>query len=490
LRPGSELGETRAVHRDHYLAVVETADMHLRGPDEALWLDRLGVEFDNIRAALAFSLAEPGSAEPGLRLAAGLRWFCSMRGHGGEVLQALNVLLKRPDAQLATRARARALTASCHLLNHFSDDSAIPSLAGEAFGIARGLADDAVTADALSQLCWFWFEHGDLPAALARIDEAVELAQAAGDSRLIAEILGRRAVFKGDSGDLGAAFADQEEALTLSRAAGDNYRITTTLANLGAYEHAAGELRAARKHLQEASMLADNLGYPNLSAGLQQHLGFVGLIDAEPRIARRHFTDSLDTARITGVKTYVHAALLGLALAAGADTDPAVAATLHGAADQQYERAGRAFEAIEAGLRDRDHAQLRAALGDAAFEVSYRHGRTLSQADAITLATATAEPHPAVAEPDPGAASAVTAPAAGRAATCSPACLLSEREREIVALLADGASDTQIAGRLFVSVNTVRSHLERIRDKTGARKRAELVRYAIQAGIAPAAPST
>jgi DNA-binding CsgD family transcriptional regulator len=67
---------------------------------------------------------------------------------------------------------------------------------------------------------------------------------------------------------------------------------------------------------------------------------------------------------------------------------------------------------------------------------------------------------------------------------------LSQREREIVALLAGGASDAQIAGRLFLSANTVRSHLERTRDKTGARRRAELVRYAIQAGIDPVTPST
>jgi DNA-binding CsgD family transcriptional regulator len=74
--------------------------------------------------------------------------------------------------------------------------------------------------------------------------------------------------------------------------------------------------------------------------------------------------------------------------------------------------------------------------------------------------------------------------------TAGPAGPLSEREREIVALLAGGASDAQIAGRLVLSVNTVRSHLERIRDKTGARRRTELVRYALQAGIDPVAPST
>jgi predicted ATPase/class 3 adenylate cyclase/DNA-binding CsgD family transcriptional regulator len=482
-RADTELGETRAAHRDYYLALVESADTHLRGPDEAAWLDRLKAEFDNIRAALAYSVADPRSAEPGLRLAAGLRWFCNMRGHAGEALQALNVLLERPDARIPTRARARALTVSCHLLNHFGDDSTIPSLAGEAIQIARGLADDAVTADALSQLCWFRFEQGDLPAARAQIDEAVGLARAAGDPRLIADLLGRRAVFKGEAGDLDAAFADNQESLTVSRAAGDNYRLAITLANLGVYELAAGELRAARAHLQEASVLADNLGYPNVSVGVLENLGFVDLIDDDPRHARRLFLDSLDMARIIGAKSYyVHAALLGLALAAGADGDPAVAATLHGIADEHQEQAGRAFATIEVGLRDHDHARLRATLGDAAFEAAYRHGRTLSQADGIALAASAAKP-------DPGLASAVTAPV-GQAAADGAAGPLSEREREIVALLAAGATDAQIAERLFLSINTVRSHLERIRDKTGARRRPELVRYAIQAGIESAGPAT
>ncbi|MGH3187595.1 MAG: response regulator transcription factor [Streptosporangiaceae bacterium] len=61
---------------------------------------------------------------------------------------------------------------------------------------------------------------------------------------------------------------------------------------------------------------------------------------------------------------------------------------------------------------------------------------------------------------------------------------LSARERELVALVAQGQTDAQIAGRLFISISTVRSHLDRIRDKTSCRRRADLTRLALQAGLA------
>jgi len=210
---------------------------------------------------------------------------------------------------------------------------------------------------------------------------------------------------------------------------------------------------------------------------LWQNLGLVELADGHPRDARRLFLNSLDAARTTGTKSaYFQGALLGLALTVGADGDPAVAATLHGVADEHYERAGRVFGASGARLRDRDHAHLCATLGDAAFESAYRRGRTLSEADAIALATTAAEP-------DPEVAPAVTVPASRPAPADSQAGRLSGKEREVMALLARGASNAEIAETLYMTVNTVRTHLDRIRDKTGIRKRVELTRYAIAAGI-------
>jgi DNA-binding CsgD family transcriptional regulator len=62
---------------------------------------------------------------------------------------------------------------------------------------------------------------------------------------------------------------------------------------------------------------------------------------------------------------------------------------------------------------------------------------------------------------------------------------LSKREREVLALLARGDTDEEIASALIIAVATVRSHLDRIRDKTGCRRRPELTRLAVEQGIVP-----
>jgi DNA-binding CsgD family transcriptional regulator len=77
---------------------------------------------------------------------------------------------------------------------------------------------------------------------------------------------------------------------------------------------------------------------------------------------------------------------------------------------------------------------------------------------------------------------ATAQPQNGQTAQAVP--LLSARERELVALVAQGNTDAQIAGKLFISISTVRSHLDRIRDKTGCRRRADLTRLALRIGLA------
>jgi DNA-binding NarL/FixJ family response regulator len=66
---------------------------------------------------------------------------------------------------------------------------------------------------------------------------------------------------------------------------------------------------------------------------------------------------------------------------------------------------------------------------------------------------------------------------------------LSPREQEVLALVAQGERDQDIAEVLFISVGTVRSHLDHIRTKTGERRRAGLTRYAVDQGFVSDASS-
>ena len=72
------------------------------------------------------------------------------------------------------------------------------------------------------------------------------------------------------------------------------------------------------------------------------------------------------------------------------------------------------------------------------------------------------------------------APGVNLAAGCNP---LSARERELLILVARGRTDAQIAAELCISPRTVNSHLDRIRGKTGCRRRPDLTRLALQAGL-------
>jgi DNA-binding CsgD family transcriptional regulator len=114
--------------------------------------------------------------------------------------------------------------------------------------------------------------------------------------------------------------------------------------------------------------------------------------------------------------------------------------------------------------------EARAQLGPARTRKAEQRGAAMSLATAAAYALLLASSDPQAS----AAADATPAPDLTR---------LSPRERELLTLVAQGRTDAQIAAQLYITVRTVGSHLDRIRDKTGCRRRADLTRLALSADL-------
>jgi len=127
------------------------------------------------------------------------------------------------------------------------------------------------------------------------------------------------------------------------------------------------------------------------------------------------------------------------------------------------------LDALRAGARsyltkDADHTEIASALRAASEGLSVFDSRV--HATLMNAASRAAQPAQA---PGPGA------PLPDG---------LTEREAEILRLIAQGLNNPEIAASLFVTAHTVKSHINRIFAKTGSRDRAAAVRYAREHGLA------
>ena len=88
-----------------------------------------------------------------------------------------------------------------------------------------------------------------------------------------------------------------------------------------------------------------------------------------------------------------------------------------------------------------------------------------------------------ITSPDPADHAGTGTSAGTGTGTRPPPDGLTTREAQVLALLASGLSNAEIAQRLYLSHATVKTHINRIFAKTGARDRAQAVRYAYQHGL-------
>jgi predicted ATPase/class 3 adenylate cyclase/DNA-binding CsgD family transcriptional regulator len=474
-RGDSDLQDARVAHRNHYLAVAEATAAHLTGPDQGSWLDRLDADQANLRRAGEHAAGDPDGTALVLRLGVALYRHSIVRSRQQQALELLVPAVRRPDADADPALFAAALVTAA-LTACWVDIGVARRLAEQAVQVTRQLGDDSLLSRALAALCTACHFAGETETGLPFGQESVERARRLGDDVLLAEGLAHYVL------TVDPALSPQVvgEAIACTERSGDHLYNCLLHNNAGLHALITGDIPAARAHLEAVAHAAQQIGWE--SAELPANLGLALRAEGDLGGARSMFEASLRISRRNGDSRGMAYGILYLACVTGDLGDWDRASVLHGSVQAFQDRAGIPWDDFDARYYQDSLAQARARMGDEQLERAYAQGRALSLEKALDLALSS-EAGPR--DRDHAAARAATVPAVHCASADSPADPLSARERQIMALLAGGASNARIAETLFVTPNTVRTHLDRIRDKTGARNRAGLTRYAIQAGIEP-----
>jgi predicted ATPase/class 3 adenylate cyclase/DNA-binding CsgD family transcriptional regulator len=258
-----------------------------------------------------------------------------------------------------------------------------------------------------------------------------------------------------------------DEAVRLARQAGQikagtpsplartcSYVLTIALAGAGDLAEAARTGAAGLARARDAGDLWTQ-------AALLPRVVELDLRAARTDDAAAHLREGLHLAVRTGTWFELRTGLSQCGNLCAATGLAAEALTLYAAADRHGGFTDPPWFELR---REEQLRQARLALGPGRARAAEERGAAMSITTAAEYALLLTDPvPPQSAAPDPGQ--------------------LSARERELVTLVAQGRTNAQIAAQLYISIRTVTSHLDRIRDKTGCRRRADLTRLALTQGL-------
>jgi non-specific serine/threonine protein kinase len=419
-----ESDAVRQAHADYFAQVALSAEPELTGRDQVTWLDRLDADYANLRQALAWKIDH--DPEAGLRMAGALIRFWDHHRYGREGRQWLELALSRSKG-CAPALRAKALLGAGSLSDSAGDYGQAEDWLVQSLELARDAGDRYMIGFALGALGNVSLHNGDLTRAAALYEEGLEHMRAVGDEDAIASLLGGLGKIEFYRGDLAAAEAHCEESLAIYRAIGSVHGPASVLGQLGRTLLERGDLDRARKVLREGLVLSHRVGKMwHVIAALA---GVAGEATARKKWGR--------AARLFG-------AVEALAEASGVTIHPA----------------DRAVNACHLGV-------VQAHLDQPAFASAYEAGKALSVEQIIVE----------VLEDDESAV-----PVNARPVPADPAMAtgLTERETEVLRLLAEGLSDREIADKLSLSPRTVGGYVTKLLTKLDLDSRTAAAVYAVR----------
>jgi non-specific serine/threonine protein kinase len=349
----------------------------------------------------------------------------------------------------------------------------------DSVAVARACAAATELADALNELGAVLRELGEYTVGLRCLEESATVARTAENRRTLALALMRLASVLRFAGDP-TAMAVLEEGLALARETSSWMAIGPILNCLGEWAREDGEYARALAHYEEAyASVREHRSY--LTALVLSNLAFALLGTGQVDRAEAAFAESLTMSRELGLRLWATGGIAGLGAVAAARGHHQRAARLVGAAEALTAAMGLVLYGSDRIAYDRTLAAARVALGEEAFAAALAAGQVLSleqaTAEALQAPTSGTTTQPLEVPPrseQPAPATRVQNPDG-----------LTDRELEVLRLLAKGATSAEIAAQLVLSIRTVHRHIANIYAKINARGRADAVAYAIRHKLIP-----
>jgi non-specific serine/threonine protein kinase len=385
-----ERGEADAVGRRHlayYAAFVDRASGHL-GIWAASRASRGSTSspsrWKNIRGALDWALER--DAEAALRMAVGLGRFWEHRclwTEGKETLErALGRAAEAPDLLVADALRLVGV----YLLRQGDYDRALSAFEA---GKARCRLHGPSLLEARTLICMgiVWDERGDYARAQALYSDGREISRSIGDDSGVARALVNLAVASNRMGDTQRGQQLLLEALSMFRTLGDRPAEALTLCNLAEVCGSHGDHAAQRRYYQASLALAEELGDVRTVGVCFKGLGDVLCSEGDFERAYWRYVDALNRQHGIGCLFEIALCLEALVRTAARLKAPRRAVSLLGAAASLRQRAKLALSPGDRQDLDALCSNLRADLGNGAFEALLAEGRALSAGEAVALAS-------------------------------------------------------------------------------------------------------
>src|SRR6266496_2249665 len=323
---------TREAHAAYYLRLSEEAEQSPFGAVHTLWLQRLEREYDNLLAALRWSL-EPG--ESGHRLVLALRMvevlteFWILHGHFGKVRVFLEQALARSKGVMVP-VRAKALAAASYVALNQGDLDWATTLCEENLALSRKLGDTAGIAGILAQEGLIAQMRDDLDTAYSMGEEAVSLARETGDRFLIADVLHDLAWVRLMRGEYTRACAMYEECLAVFREMDHKPGIAASLHQLAlALFLSLGDHERITSLLDESFEIWKGIDSPNGIAVWSYLAGHVALYQGDAAQARTLLEESVTLYNEMGDRWHSARSLSGSARVEAIQGNYAAAVTLY-----------------------------------------------------------------------------------------------------------------------------------------------------------------